>query len=335
VAMPYGSGKTLYVGSAETYRLRSMAKGESLHERFWIKMCRFVSAGTTAQKRFGRILLGRTMPVGDVPFEAQIKGEDLQPLAPDSRPTVHVKKIGDQDAKPASFDLKAKPTQGDWQGWFLGKHTIREPGEYEFTIPIGSGEALSHRLIVRKPNLEMDNLRHNHGALYQIATDATTLLEHLSGPDRAAVNNALGRPGEEIKESSGKDTSRLFFPLASAGEISRCLKYVEPDRQSTKGSLKDLWDTGRDTGLGPVSAYHLAMFIPGIVGLVGAVLLLALRQFWGAAAFLGAALLVAGGVWLFGNPDWIELPVEISYVLGAVAALLSLEWLTRKLLKLA
>ena len=137
VMMPYGSGKTLYIGSAETYRLRTMAKGEVFHERFWIKMCRFVSAGTTAQKKYGRILLARTVPTGDVAFEAQIKGEDLQPLPRDSRPTVYVKKIGDVDAKPVTFDLKAKPGQGDWQGWFVGKQALKEPGEYEFKIPIG------------------------------------------------------------------------------------------------------------------------------------------------------------------------------------------------------
>jgi hypothetical protein len=335
VTMPYGNGKTVYIGSAETYRLRTMARGEAFHERFWIKMCRFVSAGTTAQKKYGRILLGRTVPTGDVPFEAQIKGEDLQPLARDGRPTVYVKKIGDLDAKPAAFDLKAKATQGDWQGWFLGKYAIKEPGEYEFKIPIsGTSETLSHRLIVRKPNLEMDNLRHNHGALYQIATDAAPLLDHLAGPARAQLQKALGRPAnEEVKESSGKD-ARLFFPLTSANQIPRFLKTVEPDKQSTKGSLNDLWDRGKESGW-EIKAYHLAMLIPGVVGFLGAAILLFLRQFWGAAVFLGVALSIVGGVAIFGDPDWVKLDVDYSYLLITVVTLLSIEWLTRKLLKLA
>ena len=89
-----------------------------------------------------RILLGRTVPTGVIAIEAQIKGDDLQPLAQDNRPTVYVKKMGDSDDKPVSFDLKAKPGQDDWQGWFMGKHTIKEPGEYEFKIPIsGTNEA--------------------------------------------------------------------------------------------------------------------------------------------------------------------------------------------------
>ncbi|HEV3025278.1 MAG TPA: hypothetical protein VGX76_22560, partial [Pirellulales bacterium] len=336
VAMPYGSGKTLYVGSAESFRLRSMANGESFHQRFWIKMCRYVSAGTTAQKKYGRFLLARTVPTGDIAVEAQIKGEDLLPLPADSRPTVYVKKMDDLDAKAATFDLKAKPTQGDFQGWFLGKHTIKEPGEYEFKIPIaGTSEALSHRLTVRKPNLEMDNLRHNHGALYQMSSDAKPVLDHLGAASKKEVQKALGRPAGEQLTPGQDTTSRLFFPLQSADQIPKCFTVLEPDRQSTKGSLIDLWDQGFWTGLKPISAYYLAMLIPGIVGLVGAGILAFLRQFWGAAAFLGAALLLVLGVAAFGDPDWVELPIDISYVLISVATLLSIEWLTRKLLKLA
>jgi hypothetical protein len=336
VTMPYGNGKTLYVGSAESYRIRSMPRGETFHERFWIKLCRFASAGTTAQKKYGRILLGRNVPTGDVPFEAQIKGEDLQPLARDSRPTVYVKKIGDSETKPAAFDLKAKPTQGDWQGWFLGKYNIKEPGEYEFKIPIsGTNEALSHRLTVRKPNLEMDNLKHNHGALYQISSDAAAVLNRLTGRTRDEVQKALGRPvSEDVKESPGKETSRLFFPLTSADQIPRCLINVPPHRESTKGALHDLWDRGYESGL-EIGAYELAMLIPGVVGLLGAGILLFLRQFWGAAAFLGAALVIVAGVALFGDPEWVKLPVDFSFVLVTVVTLLSVEWLTRKLLKLA
>ena len=67
----------------------------------------------------------------------------------------------------------------------------------------------------------------------------------------------------------------------------------------------------------------------------GAAILLFLRQLWAAAAFLGAALLVVGGVAIFGDPDWVKLPVDFSFVLVTVVTLLSIEWLTRKLLKLA
>src|SRR5205823_13305847 len=167
------------------------------------------------------------------------------------------------------------------------------------------------------------------------STDATALLDHLGGSTREQVRKALGRPvGDEVKEPYGKDTSRLFFPLASADQIPSCLKVVPPDKQSTKGSLKDLWDEGYQSGW-EIGAYHLAMLVPVIVGLVGAALLLVLRQYWAAGAFLGAALIIAGGVALFGDPDWAKLDVDFSFVLVIAVAFLSIEWLTRKLLKLA
>ena len=96
----------------------------------------------------------------------------------------------------------------------------------------------------------------------------------------------------------------------------------------------DLWDKGFVSGW-QMRAYYLAMLIPALVGLLGAGILLFLRQFWGAGAFLGAALLIAGGVAIFGDPEWVKLDIDYSFLLVTLVALLSIEWLTRKLLKLA
>ncbi len=341
VTMPFGRGKTVYVGSAETWRLRTFK--ESFHERFWIKLARYASAGTTAQMKYGRILLGRNAVTGPVAFEAQIMGSDLQPLPRDTRPTVFVKKIGDLDAKQESFDLKAKPGESGSNGWFAGTFKIREPGEYEFKIPIpGTSETLSHRLTVRKPNLELDNVRNNFGALYQLATDATDVLNRLGGDTRKQVEKALTRPvtGEvstEAKDTQAKDsTSRLFFTLSGADNIPKCLTSVQPHKESTKGSLMDLWDQGFKSGLPPVDTYYLAMVVPLAVGLLGMAILLVRRQFPGAAAAFFGALLIALIVFFLGDPDdWISLPIDFSFVLLTVVTLLSIEWLTRKLLKLA
>src|SRR5262249_23717951 len=110
VTMPFGSGKTVYIGSAETYRLRTYK--DNFHERFWIKLCRYVSAGTTPQKRYGYFLLAKNAQVGTISVEAQLKGEDLLPMSKDARPTVFVHKLGTENIKPIAFDLKAKPTSG-------------------------------------------------------------------------------------------------------------------------------------------------------------------------------------------------------------------------------
>ena len=134
------------------------------------------------------------------------------------------------------------------------------------------------------------------------------------------------------RTSPGKDSGRLFFPLTSAAEIPKCLFQVPPRKESTKGSLMDLWDKGIASGW-QMGAYYLAIVIPALVGLVGTGILLFLRQFWAAGAFLGVALL--GAVVLFGDPKWVKLDIDFSFVLITVGGLLSVEWLTRKLLKLA
>lgn len=338
VTMPFGNGKTVYVGSAESWRLRTYK--ESFHERFWIKLARYVAAGTVHQKKYGRILLGRISPAGNIAFEAQIKGSDLQVLPRDSKPTVFVRKIGEIDAKPMTFDLKAKTTQGDWNGWFVGKIDLREPGEYEFKVPIGgTSETLSHRLTIKKPNLELDNVKNNFDALYPLTSDAKDVLtrvsEKLGGEARIEVERALRSSVAKLKEGAPeKDKQRLFFYLPHAGTLTKCITQVPPHVESTKGSLQDLWDQGFKPGMS-IDAYFLAMLIPFAVGLLGAAILLVLRQFVAAGAFFGATLLVVLGVAVFGDPDWPNLPIDFSYVLITVVTLLSIEWLTRKLLKLA
>lgn len=333
VTMPYGSGKSVYISSSETWRLRTFK--ESFHERFWIKLARFVSAGTTPQKKFGWFALAKNHHVGVIALEAQLKGEDLLPMSRDARPTVFVVKLGDEKFKPLTIDLKAKPTGGDWTGWFSGSVKIADEGEYEFSVPIpGTNEAVTRRLSVSRPNMEMANLKHNHGALFQLATDAKPVLDRLNQETRKEVEYTLARPvGEDAKED-GKESRRLFFLLPNADSVPKCLVRVEPKSEDVKGRLEDLWDQGLDSGWN-VNAYYLAMLVPALVGLLGAGVLLLMGQVKVAGFFMGGALLLSVGVLLFGSADWPVLPVNFSFVLITVVTLLSIEWLTRKLLKLA
>lgn len=344
VAMPYGSGKTVYVGSAETWRLRTYK--EAFHERFWIKLARYAAAGTVAQKKYGRILLGRQTTTGPIAFEAQLKGEDLQPLPRDFRPEVlvrRVEQIQDPMAKKITFGLKAKGTQGEWNGWFAGKVILNEPGEYEFSVPIpGTTETLTHRLNVKKPNLETDNLRTNFEALYQLATDADVVLRRLSEPAKSEVRKSLGRPpSEESPETSTKEKARLFFPLSAADNIPKCIQHVPPQKESVKGPFVYVWDKGVESGL-EVKVLWLALLTPMAVGLLGGLILLVMRTYLGAVAFFGAGLVLGlVGLALYYTPTGIgefldsNVPVNFSFVLITVVSLLCVEWLTRKLLKLA
>jgi hypothetical protein len=343
VLLPYGSGKTLYIGSAETWRLRQYK--EAYHQRFWLKVARFMAGGATPQKRYGRILLARTATTGTVPFEAQIKGEDLQPLPRDSKPTVQVKRPADfnkdLDAEtPASFELRAKGSQGEWNGTFVGSFKVRTPGEYEFRIPVpGTGESLTARLNVRQPNLELDNVRHNFGALYHLASDATPILGKMNSETRKELERLLQAPvGEEVKEG-GRDSMRLFFPLKNADAIPKFLTKLQPNRESTKGRLQDLWDQGFNSGY-YTTVFWLMLLIPLAVGLLAAAILFFINRPLAALVALGVTAVLCVAVFLtdqVGGPEWMSFPLDLdlSFVMGAVVSLLAIEWLTRKLLKLA
>lgn len=337
VSMRYGNGKSLYIGSGETWRLRHSK--DIYHERFWIKLCRYMSSGTTQQKKYGRILLPRTTSIGNVSFEAQVKGKDLLALPSDLKPTVYVKRLDAQDGPPKkdeAFDIKAKPTQGDWAGWFAGNFRLKEPGEYEFRIPIpGTNESLSQRLTVRKPNPELDNVRNNFGLLYQLASEAKGALEPLPAETRRKVLSALQPVSEEGRDA--KQDPRLFFRLDQADSINDVLRPLAPKREQVKGKLFDLWDKGVDAGL-KVSAFHLAWATPLAVGLLGGAILLVFGQYLFAGLFAGAGALLALVPVIYNiaaSPDWPILPLDVSYVLVAIVTLLGVEWLTRKLLKLA
>ncbi len=338
VSMRFGSGKSMYLSSPETWRLRHSK--DVFHERFWIKLARYMSSGTTQQKRYGSILLARTATVGNVAFEAQLKGKDLLPLPNDLRPTVFVKRLDAQDGPPRkdeSFDIKAKPTQGDWGGWFAGNFRMKEPGEYEFRIPIpGTNESLTQRLTVRKPNPELDNVRNNFGLLYQLASEAKDVVDPLPAETRSKVLRMLDTVVDE-KAPDAKVSPRLFFRLDRAEAIDDCLKQLSPKREQVKGKLFDLWDEGVSSGWS-ASAYHLAWMTPLVIGLFGMAILLVFRQFLFAGLFMAAGCVLAALPVIYDlamSPTWPELPLSMSYVLVSIVALLGVEWLTRKLLKLA
>ena len=356
VAMQYGLGKSLYVGSGEFWRLRGFKDG--YHERLWIKMARFVAAGARERTKQGKILMARNVPVGKVNFEAQVNGQDGTALPMDLAPTVLVRRVDkdrpddgvdpkDKDKKGPkveknlkNFNLKAKQGDGDWMGYFVGDIIIREPGEYEFQVPIPgvpASDYLRQTLHVRKANPELDNLRSDFGYLYQLASESRDLLGKLPKEQRDELELLLKNPepGPDGKERTSK---RLFFPVASADAVVKCLTYVPPKTETVKGRFEDLWDDG----LKPetlVYTYAAALIFPLLIGLVGVIILCILQQWINAAVFFGICvlmtILVAITDLIFSKLLEGTLPLHFSYLLMVVVSLLGIEWLARKLLRLA
>jgi hypothetical protein len=347
VSMPYGAGRTFYISSAETWRLRQY--NQTYHQRFWIKLLRYVSSGNLSKlSRYGMIPIATHFPAGLIKVEAQLRGADLNPLPRDFRPVVKLIRPATFDPKtdrdtPEQFELKAKPSQTEWQGYFAGNVRINTPGDYRLKIPIpGTAQSVEHDFTVVRPDPETEITRPDHGHLYQLATSARPVLNRLHEKERRELMKVLHAPAGTDKDAkepggSGKDEARLYFPLAQAHVIPDLLLNVPPSKESTKGRLQDLWDRGVETGLS-LPADVFIMILVGAVGLLGFAVLLFIRRWVLALLFLGGAGLVVIGVLLvdlLAEPRWANLPLDMSFVLGLVVGLLAVEWLTRKLLKLA
>jgi hypothetical protein len=348
VVMPYEGGKTFFLSSGETWRLRQYKA--AFHERFWIKLARYMSTGTAMQKKYGFIPMGRFHKTGTIAFEAQIKNVNLQPLPRDDAPTVFLKRPENFDPKvdpetPESFVMRPKNTQGEWQGWFTASFKVRTPGEYEIKIPIpGVSEPLSHRFVVRQPDVEMDNVRNNFKELYKLASDARLVLPTLSPEARRELEKVLKPPADQdLKDlSEGKETTRLFFNLKDAALVPECLRKLQPKRESTKGRLLDLWDQGLVSQgwveAWQMSAYYVFLLVPAIIGMLAAGVLFVMRRNLAGTLVLAGTGLFALALFLIdkiATPPWADMPLDMSFVLGVVVTLLCVEWLTRKLLKLA
>jgi hypothetical protein len=181
-------------------------------------------------------------------------------------------------------------------------------------------------------------VRNNFALLYQLASEAKSIVDRLPIETRKEVlKNVQGPPVAESPTDEKETGPKLFFTLANADAVEKCLITVPPKTEEVKGRLDDLWDQGARPEL-YVNALHLALGAPAALGLLGFAILMFLRQTAAAWAFLGGFVAVSVAtfiVTMIMGLEWPVLPVHFSYVLIVVVTLLSVEWLTRKLLKLA
>jgi hypothetical protein len=220
VKMPYGRGSTLFIGSAETWRLRTYK--DTYHSRFWTNLTRHMADGVAARKQHGQLILPRSIPAGaDLHIDAQLLGKDLVPLSQERKTFARVRNMQDAEARTNLVELKAKPAKG----WFAASLKIDEPGEYEFLVPIaGTSAVLSQRLTVRRVG-EMDDLRADLGHLQALASDAESQLKKLSEKERKEVRARLSALTDGIRLPSG---DRLYFNLHTASVLPAFLEKLPP-----------------------------------------------------------------------------------------------------------
>jgi hypothetical protein len=402
VSMRAGKGKSFYIGSGEMWRLRTY--NEEFHQRFWVKLSRYVSSGSGG-KSFGRFSMAGEFVTGNIPIEAEVKDKDGFPLDKDAPPTVILRRADGNKADIGKVLLKAKKIGDKWQGTFAGNTRIDEDGIYEARIDIpGTDESITQTFEVKKPNVELSDLRTNFPKLYNMATDAPpALLAKMDEEAREQLESSRDRPeaGGDVKVqvTSG---ARMFFRLRNGKLASQCIQRIPPERDKINGALKNIWDTGpmvfnatswddlwglvicmfsipaavlgivillmliggrwpAALGVAGVlvaievgmlllvlntvpsavfqpSLYGVLLVVPTLVLLTAmGILLIAERYTWVivilgvTAVYLVTVLLVEA----IAEPVWPALKVDFTWMLLLIGGLLSLEWFTRKMLRLA
>ncbi len=289
VTQQFGKGRVAFVGSSELWRLRGFK--EVYFERFWTKLARYAAAGgRTRQNRRGVLVMGRQFTTGQyVRIEAQLFGPSLEPLPKATKPKLTIQPA--EGGERREVEMSAKPSQGEWAGWFQGRFLAPKAGDYKLELPIpSSADVLRGKFAVKESNPELDNTRPDPAAMAAMAgdldevksrlkdADYEVLRTRLRGPKASAADKLDPKPGS----TASGETPKLLFTLPTAEAIAPCLTAVPPQVSRNRGPVDDLWDDGPTLG-------H--------------------------------------------TED--GKPIEVATLLFVVVGLLSVEWLGRKLLRLA
>lgn len=359
VSHNYGAGKVVWIGSGETWRLRQYR--EAYHERFWTKLCRYVSSGSTG-KINKRILPqhGKEHPVNSyVRIDAQMYGRDMNVLPQNSKPKLRIKPPIGSTEKETEVVMTPRPG-GDWNGYFTTRVLVKSPGEYNLEFKVEeTGDTAPSKFNVKEVNPETDDTRPDVDRLYWLASDASKVLKRVDERTQKELRERLVRPRlrnpdkapPDVDPDHAKEGQRLYFDLQSAELIPSCM-ITEEKEQRSRGAVVDLWDKG--PMLDVATTIRVLQILTIVLGLGFAVLgLIALVQ-WASGQgnalvnyvlLVGIVLIAVAGLWVFFR--WYQTTFAenaslsfgqnflLAIALLVIVGLLSLEWFIRKMLRLA
>jgi hypothetical protein len=300
VMNPDTSERVIWIGSAETWRLREYR--EEYHERFWTKLVRYAASKSQgkAHKRI-QLEMGKLFTANKfVDVEAKLYGSGGDALDRSAKPQLSLLKtpVG-VNQKDLRLPVTLVPRSGAHDGWFTGRFQVRVPGDYELQLTVPeTNDVETRKFTVKEANPELDDTRPDYDRMYRLASEAEEVFLRMPEGDRQLLKKRLQRPklsaaggaeAEKGRTEIREDKQRLYFDLKNAELIPGCM-IQDVQTQESKGPVNDLWDDG-----------------------------------------------VA--LWTYDPPGDPNLPakqpVKVSYVLLTVVGLLSVEWLIRKLLRLA
>lgn len=321
VTTPYQGGKVVWIGSGEIWRLRQFR--ESFHERFWTKLCRFASsASQTGDKGRVKIYMSRTFSTNNIiRFEARLLGRDMRPLSPKETVKGKLAVVGGGNAPPRAINLEPKINLAEfdrlqtkeeqdkvWEGTFAGRFQVDIPGNYELEIQVpNTTDKDTKKFSVTESNPEFDNTKPDFAQLRQMASPVSLIHARLKEEmrTRLTLDPETHKLGPDAAEKKIVDAASEMPGLFLEQELTRT---NAPLARENDKDLRLFFDL------------RSARLIPDLMTVKPLP-----QENRGPVKDL----------WDWGFEVGGEPPMKVSLALFVIVGLLSIEWLTRKLLKLA
>ena len=207
-------------------------------------------------------------------------------------------------------DTRKRELDKSNDGWFKIDFQPRAAGEYKIKVIYedAADNVYNHKFIVKESNPETDNVRPDYEALWELAGNAKPVLDRITDEKvRARLRAVLKSPSvsraspdgvkKEQPAGTSSESMRLLFDLDGAKEIPSAMVSARKDLKN-RGRIQDLWDRG------------------------------VVWDSWEDRSLLGMDIPFP--------LRWAETgETSLSVILVLIVGLLSIEWLTRKLLRLA
>jgi hypothetical protein len=300
VISPEQLPRVVWIGSAETWRLREYK--EAYHERFWTKLVRFAGSKSKGGVTKAIRLEASKVAVQNryYPVEAKIDGPDGGPLAASVRPEITLKFPPGVSEKEIKQPIFMAPRPGAKDGWFSGRFQVKSPGEYEMTVKVP-----------KQSGQDADTVE----TMTFTVKEANPELDN-TRPDFDRMYRMASEADEVLLRMSESDRAelkrKLQRPKLEGTEAGGDRAEIRDDKLRLYFDSKNaelipscmVQDVQKQTSRGP----HKDLWDDGVT----------LYEYPPPAA---------------GQPP--RKPIQVSYVLMVVVGLLSVEWLIRKLLRLA
>ncbi len=244
-------GQVFYLGSGEMYRLR--AYSEKYLERFWAKLIRHLGRGDLGRgSRRGLLVAGSRYVEGDtVEVEAQLLDAEMKPLKldPNEKVLLRVQPPQGMTDFPREWlaGLEMKPAPGR-PGWFSARFPVRRAGNYALQLDIpGTRETLAGKFRVEGTDPERDATRPDFALLHRLASDARELeMPAENERKRPEVMKALGQ-ARELMKTQAKNAPPGVVTLTPENETERLFFVLGQDNLSTAELIPDCLDSRVDS----------------------------------------------------------------------------------------